>query len=69
MTFRYFRPTSLTWWAGAFAIVIGGAAMGGAGEWANQLGSLIAMLSGGSDASPAALISLGLGMKIGRAHV
>jgi drug/metabolite transporter (DMT)-like permease len=60
---RYILPTSLTWWAGVFAIVTGVASLllpdtGPLGD----LAQVIASLSGASDTSPAGLIALGLGL-------
>ena len=62
MQFRYFRPKSMTWWAGVLSITVGILMMAGAGSWANELGYLIAMLSGGSSASPASMLGLGFGL-------
>jgi len=62
MNFRYFRPTSLTWWAGLLSIALGGMVMAGAGAWASELGRVVTILAGGQDASPAALIVLGAGL-------
>jgi hypothetical protein len=62
MTFRYFRPKSLTWWAGVFSLSIGIMQLAGAGAWANELGRLVTLLAGGQDASPAASMVLGLGL-------
>ncbi|WP_149139761.1 hypothetical protein [Gemmobacter caeruleus] len=60
---RYIRPTSLTWWAGLLAFATGAAslALPAAGPLAD-LARLITLLSGSGDASPAALIALGLGL-------
>lgn len=60
---RYIRPTSLTWWAGLLAVATGAAslALPAAGPLAD-LARLITLLSGSGDASPAALIALGLGL-------
>ena len=58
----YIRPASLTWWSGVFAFSVGVLTMFDAGSWANDLGQLVGILSGGSDTSPAALIALGLGL-------
>jgi hypothetical protein len=60
---RYVLPTSLTWWAGLTAILIGLAGLalpehGALGE----LAGVIAMLIGANDAAPATLITLGLGL-------
>lgn len=60
---RYLRPTSLTWWAGVFALTVGSAALAlplitPVGEIAR----LVALLAGTGDASPAGLITLGLGL-------
>lgn len=62
MQFRYFRPKSLTWWAGAFSMALGVLMMAGAGSWATDLGEFISILSGGQNASPAGLMSLGAGL-------
>jgi hypothetical protein len=60
---RYFQPTSLTWWAGLLAVLTGIATMAlpTTGPLA-ELASLVALLAGSGDASPAGLISLGLGL-------
>ncbi|MFN3644298.1 MAG: hypothetical protein ACK4TB_15400, partial [Gemmobacter sp.] len=60
---RYIRPTSLTWWAGLLAFATGAAslALPAAGPL-SDLARLIILLSGSGDASPAALIALGLGL-------
>ncbi len=60
---RYIRPTSLTWWAGLLAFATGAAslALPATGPLAD-LARLVAMLAGSGDASPAALIALGLGL-------
>ena len=60
---RYVLPTSLTWWAGLAAVLIGLLALalpesGPLGE----LAGVIAQLIGASDAAPATLITLGLGL-------
>ena len=60
---RYFRPTSLTWWSGALAFILGNALIflpdsAAIAEWAKVLSAL----TGGDDASPAALILFGLGI-------
>lgn len=61
--FRYFRPASVTWWSGALSIALGVAAIllpeSGA---VSQLGQVVAVLTGGGDASPAGLIALGAGL-------
>lgn len=60
---RYFRPHSLTWWSGVFVLVIGLAALAMPESYqVSQIGALVALLAGGADASPAALIALGLGL-------
>ena len=59
---RYIRPTSMTWWAGVCSIAVGIAMMAGAGSWTNEIGVLIAMLSGGNSSSPAAMLGLGFGL-------
>lgn len=60
---RYFRPTSLTWWAGVLAIVAGIASitLPGTGPF-TELARLVALLAGSGDASPAGLMFLGLGL-------
>ena len=60
---RYFQPTSLTWWAGLFAVLTGFASMAlpATGPLA-EIASLVALLAGSGDASPAGLIFLGLGL-------
>lgn len=60
---RYLRPKSLTWWAGVFATAVGGAALAMPDSYqVTEIGRLVAILAGGHDASPAALIALGLGL-------
>lgn len=60
---RYIRPTSLTCWAGLLALATGIASLvvPVTGPLAD-LARLITLLSGSGDASPAALIALGLGL-------
>jgi len=60
---RYIRPRSLTWWAGLMAVATGTATMAlpETGPLAD-LARLVTLLSGSGDASPAALIALGLGL-------
>lgn len=60
---RYIRPRSLTWWAGLMAVATGTATMAlpATGPLA-EIARLVTLLSGSSDASPAALIALGLGL-------
>lgn len=72
---RYFRPRSLTWWAGVFLIAMGilqaagwpsawvEGADGLTGVLAALTGALTAILGGpGADVAPAALIGLGAGL-------
>ncbi|MCC5968228.1 MAG: hypothetical protein JJU24_19125 [Natronohydrobacter sp.] len=60
---RYIRPNSLTWWAGLMAVATGTATMAlpETGPLA-EIARLVTLLSGSGDASPAALIALGLGL-------
>lgn len=60
---RYIRPRSLTWWAGLMSVATGTAnlALPATGPLA-ELARLVTLLSGSGDASPAALIALGLGL-------
>ncbi|WP_136646559.1 hypothetical protein [Tabrizicola sp. YIM 78059] len=60
---RYIRPRSLTWWAGLMAVATGTATMAlpETGPLA-EIARLVTLLSGSGDASPAALIALGLGL-------
>jgi hypothetical protein len=63
MAARYFRPSSLTWWSGVSAVAVGAASLAMPDSFAvTEVGRLIAMLAGGGDASPAALIFLGTGL-------
>lgn len=63
MDFKYFRPHSLTWWAGVGSVLIGVAKIVMPASMAlSEIGSLITMLSGGVDSSPASLIFMGLGL-------
>jgi hypothetical protein len=60
---RYVLPSSLTWWAGLTAILIGlaGLALPQHGPLA-ELASVVAELTGAKDAAPATLITLGFGL-------
>jgi hypothetical protein len=60
---RYIRPRSLTWWAGLMAVATGTATMAlpATGPLA-EIARLVTLLAGSGDASPAALIALGLGL-------
>ena len=59
----YFRPGSLTWWAGVLAVLTGSAIMVMPDSFAlTEMGRLVAMFAGSADASPAALVYLGLGL-------
>lgn len=59
----YFRPSSLTWWAGVMAVLTGAAIMAMPESFAlTEIGRLLAMFTGSADASPAALIYLGFGL-------
>lgn len=62
MQARYFRPKSLTWWAGVSLVALGAAKMAGAGDWANEVSAIVSALSGEADTSPAGLIGTGLGL-------
>jgi hypothetical protein len=60
---RYIRPRSLTWWAGVFSFGVGLATLAMPDSYQiGQIGALVSLLAGGSDASPAGLIALGLGL-------
>jgi hypothetical protein len=60
---RYVLPSSLTWWSGLAAILIGlaGLALPEHGRLA-ELAALVAELTGAKDAAPATLIALGFGL-------
>ncbi len=60
---RYIRPKSLTWWAGLLAMLTGIAsvALPTTGPL-SEFSRLVALFAGTSDASPAGLIFLGLGL-------
>lgn len=60
---RYVLQSSLTWWAGLAAIVIGlaGLLLPEHGPLA-ELARLVAELTGDEDAAPATLITLGVGL-------
>jgi hypothetical protein len=63
MKIHYFRPRSLTWWAGVFALSVGVVSLALPDSYqVGQIGALVSMLAGGADASPAGLIALGLGL-------
>ena len=55
----YYKPKSLTWWAGAASIAIGvlGVLRPDAGPISEIMGALL-----GADGSPASLIALGAGL-------
>lgn len=60
---QYFQPTSLTWWAGVFALALAFAQI----MWPESarvegIGNILAQLTGNGDASPAGLITMGLGL-------
>ncbi|MTH95698.1 hypothetical protein [Roseibium sp. RKSG952] len=60
---RYFRPNSMTWWAGLLAFSTGAASLVlPATGPLDQVSNLIALLAGSGDASPAGLMFLGLGL-------
>lgn len=60
---RYVRLKSMTWWSGFMAICVGVASMVlPDSNYLGQVSELVSMLSGGGDASPAALIFLGSGL-------
>lgn len=60
---RYLRPRSLTWWAGALSVATGAAVLAMPDDARlTEFGRLLAMLAGSADASPAALIFLGMGL-------
>ena len=60
----------MTWWAGVFALCTGLAQLFMADAYAaTQIGLLVSMLAGGADASPAANLSLGLGLIGARAAI
>ena len=60
---RYLRVKSLTWWAGVLALATGIAALGlPFVAPLSEIARLIALLAGAGDASPAGLITLGLGL-------
>ncbi len=60
---RYVLPTSLTWWAGLVAVLVGlaGLLLPDHGDLATLAG-IVAELTGAQDAAPATLITLGLGL-------
>ena len=60
---RYIRPNSMTWWAGLLAMFTGFAsiALPATGQL-SEFARLVALLAGSGDASPAALMFLGLGL-------
>jgi hypothetical protein len=60
--FRYFRPASLTWWAGVAAIIIGVLQLLFPNESRFEgIGAVLAAITG-SDGSPATLIAVGMGL-------
>lgn len=59
----YFRPASLTWWAGVLAVLTSVASMALPYHvGVTEFGRLLAMFAGTADASPASLMFLGLGL-------
>jgi len=66
----YFKPSSMTWWAGVLAILTGAASMAFPSDYAlSQFGQLLALFAGAGDSSPAVLIYLGLGLIGARAKL
>lgn len=60
---RYFRPRSLTWWAGAGLVGLGALALLRPEiEALPGILALAAALTGSADASPVGLIAMGLGL-------
>jgi hypothetical protein len=60
---HYIRPTSLTWWAGLFAVATGVALLAmPATKPLGEVARIVVMLAGSGDTSPAGLIALGLGL-------
>lgn len=62
---KYFKPNSLTWWAGALSVLTGLALIFYPNHYAtNQFGAVLITLTGGSgsDPNPAMLIYTGLGL-------
>jgi hypothetical protein len=60
---RYIRPTSLTWWAGLFAVATGVALLVmPVTRPLGEVARIVVMLAGSGDTSPAGLIALGLGL-------
>lgn len=59
---RYFRPRSLTWWAGLAAVALGSASLAAPHYALTEMGRVVAALVGSADASPAGLILGGLGL-------
>jgi len=59
----YIRPTSLTWWSGIVAVLLGVLSMALPESIAfSELGRVVALLAGAGDNSPAGLILLGTGL-------
>jgi hypothetical protein len=60
---RYVLPASLTWWAGVAAVLVGlaGLLLPEHGPLA-ELAAIVAELTGATDAAPATLITLGVGL-------
>lgn len=61
----YFKPTSLTWWAGIASVLTGVALIFYPASYAtNQFGAVLIALTGGygSDPNPSVLIYTGLGL-------
>lgn len=60
---RYFKPNSITWWAGVLSISTGLIAMfQPSSAVVGEVAHLMALLTGGSDSAPAVLIFSGLGL-------
>ena len=60
---KYVRPKSLTWWSGVACSATGVANMVMPHSYAGtEFSRLLAMFAGSADASPAALVFIGLGL-------
>lgn len=62
MRLKYVQPTSLTWWTGVGSVTLGILMVVDNDPWVVELASVVTLLTGGMDASPAQLIGMGLGL-------
>ena len=62
MSLKYVQPKSLTWWMGVGSTALGVLLIVDDQPYVVELAEIVAFMTGGMDASPAQLISVGLGL-------